>query len=109
MATGLLMDWNGFTEKDYDRVTEAMRLQTNPPKGCLFHCSGAIPGGWRVFDIWESREAFEEFKRERLDPALKQVGLLNRTPARSEFHPVHSAMAGNPAALNNLSVTMSQR
>jgi hypothetical protein len=36
--------------------------------------SGAIPGGWRVLSIWESQEAFDTFRRERLAPALQQAG-----------------------------------
>jgi heme-degrading monooxygenase HmoA len=32
-------------------------------------------GGWRVVSVWESREQFDQFRRERLEPALKDAGL----------------------------------
>jgi hypothetical protein len=107
MAVGVLTDWSNFSEQDYDRVTETMRTQQDPPKGCLFHTCGGTTGGLRVFDVWESREAFENFLRGRLDPALQQLGLANRVTPRSEFFNIHAAIADGEA-LNNLRPAMSR-
>jgi hypothetical protein len=33
-----------------------------------------MPGGWRVVSVWDSRELWERFRVERLEPAFKSVG-----------------------------------
>ena len=44
-----------------------MGARENPPEGCIVHTAGALPdGGFRIFDVWESRE-------HRLMPAVKEV------------------------------------
>lgn len=102
MITGLLMEWKDLNEKDYDRITSVLDLAKTPPKGALFHCAGVYPGGFRVFDIWESQEAFERFRKERLDPAMKQAGLTDRRPSRTEFYNLYNVQAFDPTALRNL-------
>ena len=37
------------------------------------HSAGQGQQGYYVYDIWESREAFERFMEERLGPALAEV------------------------------------
>ena len=38
------------------------------PEGQISHVAGPTDGGFRVIDVWESREAFECFEREVLAP-----------------------------------------
>jgi hypothetical protein len=98
MATGMLITWSGFTKEQYDRVMEALQLESRPQQGLLFHCSGQASGGWRVFDIWESQADCERFAKERLTPALEKAG-VHGTPT-PEFFPIHSSYMFNQSALN---------
>ena len=53
--------------------------------GHVFHCVGEMEGGgFRVFDVWESQEQFEDFVQSKLAPAIDEVtggqaGEPNRT------------------------------
>ncbi len=73
-AVALLVDVPGLNEKQYDRTVDLVGTTNNPPKGHILHVAGPADGGWRVFDIWTSEQAFQEFRNQRLENALKQVG-----------------------------------
>jgi hypothetical protein len=59
------------------------------PRGCLYHISGPVEGGWRVIEIWESEEAQRRFQKERLNPAFEAVGMAVVTPT---YFPVHNTL-----------------
>jgi hypothetical protein len=78
MAVGVLMMAPGMTQQNYDQINEAMfgPGEFDPgdaPEGLLVHSAGPAEGGWYVYDIWESREAFERFANERLMQAMQKV------------------------------------
>ena len=68
MAIAMLMEWEGVTQEQYDRVMEGLRLDENPPEGGIVHIAGPAEGGWHVLDVWESADAWERFSNERLAP-----------------------------------------
>jgi hypothetical protein len=39
----------------------------------IIHTAGPFEGGWRIVDVWESREALTSFRDNRLLPAIKDV------------------------------------
>ena len=55
------------------------RLADWPVKGCLAHIAGAVPGGWCVVDVWQSRAAFNRFGK-TLRPILKEIGMKGAKP-----------------------------
>jgi hypothetical protein len=57
----------------YDSVQAELDIANNPPEGLIFHWAGEVDGKWAVNDVWESREAFERFREERLFPAIQKV------------------------------------
>ncbi|HEY2937465.1 MAG TPA: hypothetical protein VGJ25_12750 [Gaiellaceae bacterium] len=74
MAVGVLIAMPGATQQLYDDVNEAMNLDPNdPPEGLILHSAGPMEGGWYVYDVWEKREDFDRFGREKVGPAVKQV------------------------------------
>lgn len=60
-----------------------------PPDGIIFHSCGAVPGGWRIVDIWESQDEFDRFIDETLLPAARALGLPE--PSRRECFFAHHA------------------
>jgi hypothetical protein len=103
----MLLELNGLNESTYERVNEVLNLYNNPPKGLVFHTAGPIPGGWRVFDIWESQAAFDQFFTQRLESAFKQVGLTG-PPAKQEFFPIHNTFAPQPNLLARVGAAVSR-
>jgi|SRR5437870_2229765 len=78
MAIGMLLDVPGGTQELYDRINETMFGTSDPPPsdmpdGLIFHTAGATADGWRIFDVWESRDHFDRFFEGRVVPALQQV------------------------------------
>jgi hypothetical protein len=90
MAIGLRAKFDGGTQEQYDAVHGHMGVDEDPPAGMIFHMAGPVEGGWGVIDVWESRDAFDQFFARRLGPAVQELG--DRTfaapPDIKEF-PVH--------------------
>src|SRR5207253_10680805 len=55
------------TTTNYDRVQDALDTRANPPAGGLVHTAGFDDeaGVFRVFDVWESQQAWEAFFNDR--------------------------------------------
>lgn len=79
MAVGVLTASPEFTKQIYDAVTEKVFGHASPmredeaPQGLIAHSAGQGEQGYYVYDIWESREAFERFMEDRLGPAIGEV------------------------------------
>jgi hypothetical protein len=102
MAVGILQNLPGVTKQQYDQVNETMFGQSPPPtdqlpEGLIVHSAGPAEGGWYIYDIWESREAFQRFWDNRLQSAVREVFGDQPMPAGSEpqFYEIESlARAG---------------
>ncbi len=90
MAVGVLQEFESSVE-EYDKVSEKLDTKSNPPEGAIVHCGMDLGGGkMRVFDVWESKEAFEKFMEERLGPAIAEVaGPDSPPPTLMEVHELH--------------------
>jgi hypothetical protein len=87
MAVGIRLKLSGVTAEQIDRLNAAIDPDGNPPDGIIFHASGPVDGGWGVIDFWKSREHFDRFATERIEPAMAATG-ATRPPDIHEF-PVH--------------------
>jgi hypothetical protein len=90
MAIGVIMDFPGGTLEQYDRVVELMGLTPGgpTPPGARVHWAAATGDGIRVVDVWESREAFDAFAREKIGPLTAEAGLEG--PPQMSFHEIHN-------------------
>ena len=71
MAFGIVIEMPGVTAETYDAVNEKLDLENDLPNGLILHTAGLGPNGvWRIFDVWESGEAFARFEEGRLRSAL---------------------------------------
>jgi hypothetical protein len=85
---------NGSAEL-YEQIIQRVAASGEmPPQGAIFQVAGPAEGGWRVISVWESREAQERFRDERLIPALNEVGVSRDNMTWSDFE-AHSFMAGD--------------
>lgn len=77
----------------YDGVQATMDIANDPPEGLIFHWAGEVDGRWTITDLWESRQAYERFRDERLFPAIKKVSGMDPAdgpqPSITEFE-VHN-------------------
>ena len=89
MAEGLILEFDGLSAADYQRVNELLGIDMESgegdwPAGLHTHVGGAKDGGWMVFELWASRADQERFLEERLGPALAAAG-VEGPPARMEW------------------------
>jgi len=77
----------------YDSVSSEMDLSGDAPPGLIFHWAGPVDGKWTITDVWESRDAYDRFRAERLFPAIQKVSEMDPAsgpqPTITE-HPVHN-------------------
>jgi len=88
------LDFAGATLDQYDGINEILGSLPGGPAAPreLFHWVMKTDDGFRVTDVWESREAFEEFEQTRLRPSYAEVGVLS--PPSIKFFEVHNYFAG---------------
>jgi hypothetical protein len=78
MAVGILTEAPEGSEEQYFDVNRQMFGGKNnpdePPQGLIVHTAGTTStGGFRIFDVWESREDYERFEHERPMPAVQET------------------------------------
>jgi hypothetical protein len=89
MAAGLILEFDGVGLAEYKAVNAALGIDFDTgegdwPAGLLFHAGGAKPGGWVVFEVWESQAAQGAFMGGRLGQALQEGGITS-APSRVEW------------------------
>jgi len=83
--------------EQYQRV--AAGLVDPPPSGLLVHVAGPTDEGVRIIDVWESEEAWERFRSERLEPAIAALGGPSRPePTFRDLHPEHVVLRNRLAS-----------
>ncbi|MFD9076499.1 hypothetical protein [Streptomyces lasiicapitis] len=94
MAIIVTFDTPGVGQELYDacvsRLTdggEFTSLADIPAPGLISHAAEPIDGGWRVVDVWESEEAFENFGK-ILQPILADLGHADGEPQITPAHNV---------------------
>ena len=79
----------GGTAEQDRAMLEAANVANDPPAGARLRLAGPTGSGWRVMSLWDSREAFDAFLRDRLTPALQRAG---RPVPEFEFWQVESVI-----------------
>jgi hypothetical protein len=99
MAIGVLLDIPGGTQEQYEQVNEKAfgdpKGPTEPIDGLIIHTAGATTTGWRIFDVWESQDAFDRFMNEAIMPAVEGMDMPEIPPEIYELTTVVGA--GVPA------------
>jgi heme-degrading monooxygenase HmoA len=83
MAILMILEWQGVTADDYERVNALMgiRSDADAPEGLLVHTAAVDDSGdVIVADLWESEAALGRFTQAQLMPALQQAGLPAAEP-----------------------------
>lgn len=78
----------GNAEQDKAMI-EALNVEGDPPAGAQARLAGPTENGWRVVSLWDSRESFDAFLRDRLAPGWESTG---RPVPEFEFWPIESTI-----------------
>lgn len=60
MALAMLADIPHLTQEQYEHVVKKVN-EKGTPAGALFHAGGPVETGYRVVEVWETREAADAF------------------------------------------------
>ena len=90
MAVAVEMNFTGATTEQYDRILERMGLTPggSTPAGAISHWVAKTDDGIRVVDVWETREAFDQYAQEKIMPYSKDAGIEGMP--ETTFYEVHS-------------------
>jgi hypothetical protein len=94
MAVLLILEVEGATAEQYDRVDELLGVQTaeNAPDGLISHSAGVTGTGIFVADVWESPEDIERFFESQLGAAMAKAGVPEAQP---RILPLHNHLHGS--------------
>jgi hypothetical protein len=75
MAIAIIGDLPGGNAQLDQQIMQQIGVSpSSPPAGALARFAGPAEGGWRVISVWESQDAWDTFRRERMEPAFRQAG-----------------------------------
>jgi len=86
------LDITGLTPEEYRAVLDQMGVETRPAAGIYLHLTTPTDFGYRIVEVWDSKEGFDEFLQKRLAPATKTLGIdrktvISVTPLHNFFGP----------------------
>ena len=87
MAVIMTSEIAGQTLQGYDGLFRAVSSALRSAPGFLVHASHPIDGGWRVVEIWESREDAARFFATTIAPQLPD-GIRPKLT----FEPLHDVL-----------------
>ena len=73
------IDVYDMTPREYRAVLDHMGVEKRPASGIYLHLTAVTDFGYRIVEIWDSKEGFEEFLEQRLAPATKALGIDRKT------------------------------
>ena len=86
MALGFYITGKGFTQEKYDTTLAQLEdAGAGAPAGRVSHTALETDGEIQVFDVWESKEAFEAFGATLL-PILSAAGIEINEPMVARVH-----------------------
>ena len=92
MAVVIVNEIEGGNQDFYEQVNPKVMPDGKLPDGCQLHIAGPIDNGWRVITVWDSDEHFQQFRDEKLIPALREVGGEDRIAPKIGTNPVHTLL-----------------
>ena len=93
MAIAVVQDWvvEDRSTENYDKIDARVQADGNPP-GLILHCAGFDGDRFRIFDVWESDDAFEKFN-ERLMPLVMEIVPADLPPPQISRYELHNVIA----------------
>jgi hypothetical protein len=85
------LDITGLTPEEYRAVLDETGVETRPAAGIFLHLTTPTDFGYRIVEIWDTKEGFEEFLEKRLGPASRSLGLERKTVI--SITPLHNFFA----------------
>lgn len=78
MAVAVVQDFleeeTDRSTKNYDAIHARITAKDGGSSGLIIHTAGFTGKGFRIFEVWESQEQFDNFMQETVMPIVMEVG-----------------------------------
>jgi hypothetical protein len=107
MSVITTLDVKDMEPGEYRAVLDRMGVETQPAAGIYLHLTTTMSFGYRIIELWDREEGFQEFLDKRLAPATQDLGIdrqtdISITPLHNLFAPrleeIPGLVAGLPGA-----------
>jgi hypothetical protein len=96
MAIAVVQDWpeeeTDRSTANYDAIHERI-MQVGPFDGFVMHSAGYTGHGFRIFEVWESREDFERFVEQTLMPLVSELAGDDTRQPEQTIYELHNFVA----------------
>jgi len=92
MAVVVVAEIDGGNQEFFERVSSQAMPNAELPDGCQLQIAGPTEGGWRVITVWDSEEEYNQFRNDKLLPALRDAGEGDRIAPTITTDPVHRVL-----------------
>ena len=104
MTVVTTIDVYGMHPSEYRAILNYMGVETRPASGIYLHLTATMDFGYRVIEMWDRKEGFDEFLGKRLAPAAQALGInremkISVMPLHNFFAPRLEEMPGMIASL----------
>jgi hypothetical protein len=72
--------WPGATMEQYNRTVAVVHPPGGLPDGQTYHAAGPCDGGVLIAAVWDTKDDFERFLREKLMPSMPVEGGFSGQP-----------------------------
>jgi hypothetical protein len=90
MAVVIVNEIESGNQDFYDQVNSKVLPGGELPDGCQVHIAGPAGAGWRVITVWDSEDQFNQFRNEKLIPAIREVMGEEAVAPEIKADPVHN-------------------
>ena len=91
MSVITTLDITAMTAEEYRAVLDHMGVETRPAAGIYLHLTTTTSFGFRIVELWDRKEGFEQFLEKRLAPAtalgIERETEITVTPLHNLFAP----------------------
>jgi hypothetical protein len=91
MTVVTTLDVYGMSPEEYRAVMDTLEVERRPEAGIYLHATITTDFGYRVVEIWDRKEGFEDFLEKRLAPTTKALGIDRKTEIT--ITPLHNFFA----------------
>jgi hypothetical protein len=95
MPTTVLTELPAEAAQMYDGLNQEIGIsQGNTPTGLIHHFATTTGSGFVIFEVWETKEQFDRFSKERLEPAIDKVSGGQAPDASPTFGELYNEFHG---------------
>jgi hypothetical protein len=73
MPVGIIMEFDGFSEEQYEVVRERINWPENWADGIKLHIAGPSESGMRIVEVWDSRAEYDRWMDETIYPVVQEI------------------------------------